>query len=270
MTQLRPSHLPDFDKPPLNEMIVGVQFAPPPTYRSIDAHDVWELFRQVYPGVQEQPPLAPSFETFGTPFGPQISFNFIGVGGHPRYLFTSIDQAELLQFQPDRFLHNWRRVPGKNNLYPRFELIIEKFENELNILERRLASYGKKQLDINQCEITYVNHIYSSVTESEPNPSDWLTFLRFVEAPADVNMIFRRTLLGPEGRAFGRLIVETSSAVGVEQRKLINFTLTVRGAPRGTRIEDAISFLRHGRETIVTSFATLTTEKAHSDWEMVI
>ena len=178
MTQLRPSHLPDFDKPPLNEMIVGVQFAPPPTYRSIDAHDVWELFRQVYPGVQEQPPLAPSFETFGTPFGPQISFNFIGVGGHPRYLFTSIDQAELLQFQPDRFLHNWRRVPGKNNLYPRFELIIEKFENELNILERRLASYGKKQLDINQCEITYVNHIYSSVTESEPNPSDWLTFLR--------------------------------------------------------------------------------------------
>ena len=89
-------------------------------------------------------------------------------------------------------------MPSKNNLYPRFELIIEKFENELNILERQFTSYGKKQLDINQCEITYVNHIYSSAAENEPNPSDWLTFLKFVEAPADVNMVFRRTLLGPE------------------------------------------------------------------------
>ena len=59
----RPDHLPDFRKPPLNEVVLGVQFNEPAGYRLIRAFEVWSLFREVYPEVHEQPPLAPIVET---------------------------------------------------------------------------------------------------------------------------------------------------------------------------------------------------------------
>jgi uncharacterized protein (TIGR04255 family) len=267
MEKPRPSHLPDFKNPPLNEMIVGVQFSQPTLYSSIYTGEIWDLFKGNYPNVQEQPPLAPSFETFGTPFGAQISFNLGGFPVHPRYWFISQDESELLQFQPDRLLHNWRRLAGKKNQYPRFEKIIEKFENELKMLESYFNRFGQTQLGINQCEITYVNHIYSEgATATEPNPSEWLRFLAFAETPSDFSTTYRKVLFGGTRKPYGRLIIEVSSAIDANQRNLINFTLAVRGTADGPCIEDALKFLHVGRETIVNNFEKLTTARAHSEW----
>ncbi|MDP2738907.1 MAG: hypothetical protein Q8O82_09480 [Pseudorhodobacter sp.] len=71
----RPEHLPDYSRPPLDDVILGVQFASVPAYTSVDSKGVWDLFRSDFPKIQEHPVLDPQFETFGganLQVGPQI------------------------------------------------------------------------------------------------------------------------------------------------------------------------------------------------------
>ena len=85
----RPSHLPDYRKPPLNEFVLGVQFATPPGYQQIYAGEVWKLFSEKYPVVQEQPPLPPTFETFGIHQGNMVNFGFVSGATHDRFWFLT-------------------------------------------------------------------------------------------------------------------------------------------------------------------------------------
>ena len=45
----RPDHLPDYSRPPLDEVVLGVQFASVPVYASVDAKGIWDLYRQEFP-----------------------------------------------------------------------------------------------------------------------------------------------------------------------------------------------------------------------------
>ena len=106
---MRPDDLPDFGKPPLNEVVLGVQFAPPSGYSQIRAGQVWELFKGKYPHTEEYMPLPPVFETFGPRVVAQANqLEFIDGPMHDRYWFLNDAHDELIQFQQDRLLHNWR------------------------------------------------------------------------------------------------------------------------------------------------------------------
>lgn len=108
----RPADLPDFSKPPLNEVVLGVQFSPPAGYTQIQAGEVWNLYRERYPRVEEYMPLPPAYELFGLPGMGQTSnqFSFLEGPLHDRYWFLRTAGDELIQFQNDRLLHNWRKV----------------------------------------------------------------------------------------------------------------------------------------------------------------
>src|SRR4051794_13517866 len=73
----RPETLPDFCTPPLNEVVVGVQFTPARGYQQIRAGEVWALFRSIFPKVEEFPALPPMFETFGLPQAQHINFGIV-------------------------------------------------------------------------------------------------------------------------------------------------------------------------------------------------
>lgn len=263
----RPKDLPDFTNPPVNEVVVGVQFGPVPAYRQIMAQDVWTLFKSHYPLVEEQESLQPTFETFGPPkavSGPSLK---ILSGVTPlRYWFLTSVRDELIQFQPDRLMHNWRKVGDETNEYPRFESMISKFEAELSALEKYFLTVGTEPLTITQCEVTYINHIRGDGTRF-PNPRDWLRFADFgPEAPEAMRLGFSRVLMDPEGSKGARLFSEATSAIDTQGRLLLRFDLTVRGAPAGSGIREALDFLQMGRAAIVTSFAEYTTEQAHKVW----
>jgi uncharacterized protein (TIGR04255 family) len=133
----RPDDLPDFLKPPIVEAVMSVQFTTPPDYREIYAREIWALFEHEFSRVQEQSALEPFFEVFGGPPGPaklQIKFQPTGPI-HNRFWFLGAGDRELLQFQRDRFVHNWRKLHDANNQYPRFEPILTKFERELGTLD---------------------------------------------------------------------------------------------------------------------------------------
>ena len=155
----RPEHLPDFTDPPLDEVVLGVQFSSVPGYASVYANDIWALFKEEFPSVQEHPILEPKFETFGGA-NPQPTVQF-QIGPPPvgsRLWFISSDENNLLQFQADRFITNWRKRSNPQE-YPRFEKIAEAFEENLNTLSEHFQKAFQYKLDINQAEIAYINII---------------------------------------------------------------------------------------------------------------
>jgi uncharacterized protein (TIGR04255 family) len=263
----RQEHLPDFDSPPLDEVVIGVQFTPPQHYASVFAKDVWELFKDEYPHVQEQPPLYPSFETFGglNP-QPDLKLQFDPALLHSRLWFISHKQNHLIQFQSDRFLLNWRKRPI-NNEYPRFESIAQSFENYLNTLQVLFVDSFKSQLDINQAEVSYINTI---PVEKFSLVGKWFSFF----APQDIelettNLSFTEVIKGAEGKPYARMIYELQSAVTIDgKEKAFKLSLTFRGKPAGKTISEAMTFAYTGREKITTRFKELTTNYAHSHWRI--
>ena len=181
----RPKHLPDFRSPPLSEVVLGVQFASPQGYNQLLAYKVWELFRDEYPVVQELPAIPPAFETFGLPqseaFGGQFNFGIVTGGTHDRFWFLRPTQDELIQFQHDRLLHNWRRLADQQNEYPRFETMITRYETELERLENFAATLVPQSLAINQCEVSYINQISDDPAGSTSalRTEDWLKLVSF-------------------------------------------------------------------------------------------
>lgn len=265
MKPARPEHLPDFKAPPLNEVVLGVQFNSPIGYQQILAGEVWGLFRNAFPETSEMAPLMPAFETFGLPSAGMPQFRFLESGiEHNRYWFLTEKGDELLQFQQDRFLHNWRKVGDSTNEYPRFESMINRFSQELNKLEEFANNLSPQALIINQCEVTYINHVSGSSLKA----AEWFNFLDFDDnEPEDFAVAFRERILDTDGNPQGRLICDVKVAYRQDYSKIYVMNLTARGTPSKPDIDSALDFLKAGRELIVTRFTELTTQVAHKAWE---
>lgn len=244
-----------------------MQFNPPRSYQQIRAGEVWNLFRAEFPSVQELPALPPNFETFGLPSS-SGQLRLRSGASHDRFWFLTLKGDELIQFQQDRLLHNWRKVGDGTNEYPRFEGMVKRFEDELGQLERYIGSLAPQALQITQCEVSYINHISPPVGEPLI-VGDWLRPLNLqtpLEAD-DFSLNFRQTINADDGNPQGRLVVEVGSAIAEDGAPLIMLNISVRGAPKEATTSSALDFICKGRELIVTRFSQLTTEAAHVRWE---
>ncbi|WIY54120.1 TIGR04255 family protein [Devosia sp. YIM 151766] len=262
----RPASLPDFAAPPLNEIVLGVQFDQIPDYGLINAGEVWELYKDQYPKAITQPPSPPQFETFGSRPAPNFQVQFGDITQHPRFWFLQSDEHELLQFEPTRMFHNWRQLDGVGGVYPRYEYLAERFHRELSLLNQFALDFGKSPLLITQAEITYINRLYLG-----DDDRDWpFSDLNFVSLPASEveagGGAFQKVLTDQDGPV-ARIYVEFGTNWDTTGQPFIVFSHTVRGAPRKPGIIGALEFLASGRQVIVESFANLTTEKAHKKWQ---
>ena len=261
----RPKHLPDFTNPPLDEVVLGVQFSPISGYSAVEASDVWRLFKKDFPKVVEQPKLDPQFETFGGA-NLQPSFQFqVGPGSvGSRLWFVSEQENHLLQFQPDRFLSNWRKA-GNLVPYPRFESISAAFEKDF----RKADGYSRKvhatALDVNQAEISYINIIpvkeFSEATE-------WFCLIGENRIDFEgMSISFNEVVRDDRGQPFARLSHSIQSVFALDGRqKAYSLSLTFRGRPEGNDVSAAMKFLRAGRKKIVSRFGEITTTRAHEVW----
>jgi uncharacterized protein (TIGR04255 family) len=269
---MRPQGLPEFENPPLNEVFLGVQFAPVRGYQQIHIGEVHKLFSDRFPLVQEQMALPPTFETFGLPTGQQMNFGLVSGAMHDRFWFSSLNAEELIQFQNDRLIHNWRKVGDLTNQYPRFEYMIENFKAELSKFEGFSKNLSGADLTITQAEICYTNHIPLTGLDAFKAASSVFRFLDFGgRDPDDISATFRRVIRSDDGtRPIGRLICDITSAIQQNGNPMIIFALTARAAPIGSSLSAAIDFLKSGREVIVHAFKEFTSESAHSGWKLVI
>lgn len=263
----RPPHLPDYGSPPLNEVVLGIQFRPAEGYQQIRAGEVWALYKDHFPRVEEHQRLVPQFETFGPLKPERTQFQLVEGAEHDRFWFVNEDGDELIQFQSDRLLHNWRHLSVKP--YPRFETMIAQFESQAVRLERYFSSIKPQNIDITQCEVSYINHFEILNGNGFEGIGDYVRLISFPCTPEDMGFRYRRPILDSSGNKSGRFYCECSSALTRQGKPIFSLTLTVRGSSDGPTIDDALAFLRAGRDMIVEEFTTITTDKAHRLWERI-
>lgn len=271
----RPADLPDFESPPVAEVVLSVQFDRLTALKAAHVGLLWQLFRARFPRLEEHPPLPQAREDYEIPGAGAGELRLEATATPPlaRIWFLAEDGTELIQVQPDRFIHNWRKVASGDE-YPRYEQIREAFQAELQSFGSFIDREQIGSLKVNQCEITYVNHIFSGQEwEKHGELSRVLKYwsepaMEFLPDPKDIalQVRYRMTAAGAQ-QAIGRLHVVLRSAWRIaDQTPVYNLDLTARGSPAGPGIKEALEFIDQGRIWIVRAFADITTKRMHLLW----
>ncbi len=267
--------LPSFGDPPLNEIAIAVQFAEIEALKTVHYGAIYDLFKAELPVAEEYGQLPAKFETFPSSFGtPQFRFETQDKPPLPRVWFISDDGHEVVQFQPDRLIRNWRKVEHKGT-YPRFESILPRFVDSYERVERLLATLSLSALVPNQCELSYFNNLFLSEGQSFAQACEWFfspnvklalpdaTALNLEPESSKFTIVSR--MLDAAKNPIGRLYIEATPAIS-DGRELIRFQLVARGRPVGETSKDVISFMQVGHETIVRSFDQLVSDDAKLLW----
>ena len=274
MPATRPEDLPDYDQPPVTEVALSIQFGAL-KFTNLHAGLLWQVFKDVYPKVEEKPTINPVFETFGapSPAGPP-ELQLLAVPPPNRYWFISEDENELLQIQPDRVIHNWRKQRPEDE-YPRYEPLKERFLKEVEATRAFFKEYEIGDIAPNQCEVTYINNL---LIEEGVSPNDQIEemltvwsenysddYLKRIE---NAQLITRYLLLGADDIPCGRLHVNARPAIHTPtSQQVVQMTITARGKPDSETIESASEWLDKGREAVVRGFTSLTTPAMHKIWK---
>jgi uncharacterized protein (TIGR04255 family) len=272
----RPADLPDFERPPVDEVVLSVQFASLPALRSVHIGLFWARMRQEYPSVSEQPPLQANFETFGStiPNVPRLfQLETLLSSQMPRYWFEGADGIHLLQLQQDRIIHNWRKRSA-DQTYPRYEAIRERFIADIDRFLDFLDVEKLGEVKPNQCEVTYINTIELPNEENPYRHLEKITPLwqgRLSEdyafeiegAMTNVRFVLTDNQKNPIGRAH---IAFTPAVLTYNNKPVIRLEITVRGKPKDESISEALNLLDEERKGVVRLFAAATTPEMWRTW----
>ncbi len=266
--------LPNFDAPPVNEVVLGVSFKPIPGLRSVGLTSLWAAqFRADFPKVEERPPYEAYVEILDrAPIGPGFTLG-IGVGTAPpppRFWLIDDQGESVVQIQHDWFAVNWRKV-GEATPYRRYPFARDAFEANFKKFSAHLKESELGEVSISQCEITYVNlvdpgGIWEShgqlaraiVLAGQPRGS-FLTEMESIQVSATA-------LIKSNHSTVGRLHITAQPAYRDEDKPIILLTLTARGVPQDNSPTSALDFFDIGHEWIVRSFADVTSEGMHRLW----
>ncbi len=260
--------LPEYSRPPVVEVSVGIQFTGLRDYNSFLAADLYDEVKRSYPAVEEHPPLDPAFETFGGgSSGSSVRFEMVAGPMQPRFFFLSRDGSELLQFQKDRFHYNWRKT-ATDLAYPRYQSVRTKFEKAYRSLEQWVGRHDLGVVSISQCEVVYVNSIPLIDAGREECGLSKL-FPWFEGLPGrteDGNFQFRQPLVDEQGRSVARLTCTLQYGTDATGHREARLMLLVRGRPHDEPNVDFLEFFDEGRKIIVHTFTNITTTDAHALW----
>jgi uncharacterized protein (TIGR04255 family) len=260
--QITTSTLPDFNNPPVNEVVFGIQFKKLQNLKVPHTGILWEkLGRKEYPECKEMPPISHTVESFEGihPQPPSVTIERLTNPPLPRLFFISAIKNHLIQIQEDRLHHNWRKVKSDDE-YPRYAKLYPKFVRSWELFTAFADELELGPIEPDQYELTYVNHI--------PRGEGWVDLIdihdvfrdfqyktegRFLGEPE--NMSWRKTYRLPNDA--GRLHVSVRLAVSRESKdQLMIMDLTARGFV-ADKMETWFSI---AHEWIVKGFTDLTSE----------
>lgn len=252
----RSKKYPDFENPPVIEVVCGVHFQSLSNLLAPHFGLLWEKYRDEYPICREVAPLSPAIERFDDQG--KIGFEFQDTPPLPRIWFIHKSENGIVQVQRDRFLHNWRKIKTEDE-YPRYPVVIELFKEKLSIFEDFLAENEFGEIKPLQYEMTYVNHICKG--EGWDDLADIGKILKdfsFIKdssrfLPEPEKMHWRTSFLLPDNT--GRMHVTIRNALRKSDEKpVIILDLTVRGIGD----KEMEEWFDIAREWIVCGFADLT------------
>jgi uncharacterized protein (TIGR04255 family) len=262
--------IPKFDQPPVYETVLGVQFNPLKDFSIPHYGLYWGKIRGDYPKYDVHPPISPAVEQFDAGLRKEAKAG-IEVVTVPeiRTWFINNNGTILLQVQKDRFLQNWRKIQD-SDVYPHYDQLKPKFFEEWRTFCRFLEDTEIEQPEVNQCEVTYVNHIDVDLGprrygDLQKVISYWSGQCSgdFLSDPESVNFNCRYLL--PDKK--GRLHITLQPAFRrSDAKEILRLNLTVRGRPKSSDVGDIAEWLDLGHEWVVRGFADVTTKEMHKIW----
>lgn len=266
----RPADLPDFNSPPIDEVVVGVQFESIEDFAGAHVGLFWNSIREEFPAVENQPWMNTPIESFDEDVPPQPQPIVLTGATQSRTWLTSADETYLIQVQDNCFFLNWRRRNEAD--YPHFDEVLLRFENFWSAFRSILNSSGLSDPVLKQVEISYFNWIVGMEPHEFFRPSDGmrLGIAGVSDYPDNQAVNGRYTVTDSDSSPVGRLHVACNSAYRPEPSGLARGTqvgFTFR-SPTSASDEDGIVRARAllARDIIVKSFTGLTTVDAHEEW----
>ncbi len=266
--------LPEFKSPPVTETVLGVQFNPLKIFSTLHCGLFWQKVRGDYPKYGVKPSLEQAFEKFPPRFAEETKLG-LEVLAEPPLRCWLIDETSthLIQIQRDRFIANWRQVTGEE-AYIRYDMFKPRFAKEWKRFSQFLESEGFPRPDINQCEVTYVNHIelnddikFYGEIHKVFNFWSQLQKERFLPEPEVVRIDTKYVMPEEKGRLHVTLEPQIRKRDGKE---VLQFNLMARGKPDSSDLNEIMAWFDLGREWIVRGFTELTTETMHKVWERTL
>lgn len=265
----RPLDLPDFSDPPVVETVLSVQFDRLSAFQTPHFGLYWSEIRDRFPKTEEHGELPTQIEQ--PPDYPQqvvgIQFEALEAPPLPRVWFVDQGGTELIQVQRDRFIKNWRKV-GEGDLYPRYDHVRAGFDQDFNDFGEFVSRNQLGAIRVNQCEVTYINHILSGAGwATHADIGKVFTAWRqpkstFPGQAQDVAFRARFPISDPAKRFVGRLHVTVQPVKRISDGlPMFLLELSARGL-----VGEGTDFFDLGREWIVRSFAGLTMPAMHKVW----
>lgn len=254
-----------FNKPPLEEVIVGAYFAQPIPLRSEHVGLFWSEVRKELPVIQQQVELPP-------PFGPTQAFGLPGPGElypMPRFFLVSEDESILVQIQKNAFLLNWRK---RNTEYPRFDSVKKKFDGYY----AALVAFVSRELPTEMPPIQSTELTYSNVVDECPywsRPGDTSNVIPGFSLPnvgaealtVDFNNVTAYTL---EPDLMLNVAIRTARRPTNANAVVLAFDLRTIGALGAASKPEADNWYERAHETIIRTFTAMTAQDIQRDhWQ---
>ena len=272
-----PNNLPKFRKPPVIETVLGLQFATLPNFGTAHLGSFWQYYNpEEWPHANDAPAIEPQFERFGEENRGRVSrlmFKVVSEIGL-RMQIRNAEKNRMIQLQNGRLHYNWLGLDG--GPYPSFSKVKLEFDKVFDSFRNYLKEHGFEDLQLNQWEITYINHIPQGSIWSDPQ--DWQDIFPSMMPFAAKASSIKLESLGGEWHyeiepQKGRLHINISHGWQGElkDKEVLVLNLTARGPMPSTNTgSDPIDEgFRIGHEAIVRSFKELTSDKAHQYWEEI-
>lgn len=254
--------LPDYERPPVIEVVYGMQFSPLSELRTPLIGLFWQAIKADYPKFKEMPVLAPVIERYDQEGKTeQPTLELLQEAPLPRMFFLDDHENWVMQLQNDRFLHNWKRV-SDDDTYPRYDIVSDKFFQVWDRFCEFCRTEGISKPKLNQLELTYINHIPvgskntvgEEITRVFPDII-WRKSHEFLPVPESLS--WKTSFLLPDKQ--GRLHVSLRHATRIKDKTpTLLLELTARGIPSTIETAQIRSWFSLSREWIVRGFSDLT------------
>jgi uncharacterized protein (TIGR04255 family) len=262
------------ERPPLIELVVGVQFDRLPVLTAAHLGVFWRELGADWPDVNEAPVIEPQFERFAEesalPFFPGLRLK-LSSQPEVRLQIRNSTQVRMVQVQNGRLHYNWLRREGEN--YPSYPQVKQEFDKVLGRFREFVVREVGGEFQPNQWELTYVDHIPKGTIWT--SPEQWPRIFRnWCVVPfehADMQMEALEAEWHYEIKpSAGRLHLKLSTgrtAKPVEEDVLIVNT-TARGPVKpGDEDYTLDKGLDRGHKAVVAAFERLTSDTAQDYWD---
>lgn len=250
--------LPDYDRPPVVETILGAVFDPIERFEAPYYGLYWATIRDRFPNAEVRPPMTQ---------GPTLEVS----SGAPRIRCWFIDttSSRLIQLQQDRFYYNWRKSPSVHATqdYPHYADLRPNFQSEWNHFVGFLGTQALSNPRVLSCEITYINHIergngWNDYTDL-PKIFACLAPGQSAILSAPKSLSFSGTFEIPKNG--GEIQLEFQPAIRQDDyQQILQLNVTARGRMRSSSIDDMLGWFDSSQRSMLEAFDEFTRGPLHA------